>query len=316
MVRRGTSLTPGESEALARLLADPLFEVIPLRNLEDEAAHLPPGSLVSVTASPAKGLGATLDWAARLAAAGHRAIPHLSARMVRDRAELAELLARARASGLTRAFVVGGDADEPGDFPDGLSLLRAMAELGHPFTTLGAPGYPQGHATIPGPALLAALEAKAPYVDHVTTQMDFDAGAVASWVRARRAAGLGLEVVVGVPGVADPMRLLGIATRIGVADTKRFLGKNLRFAAGLARSGGLYRPTGFVEALAPLLAEPGAGVSGLHLYTFNGVGATDAWRREELERLGDGGGLAGSGTGSAPPLSRRDLPPLGDPTVR
>ncbi len=94
-----------------------------------------------------------------------------------------------------------------------------------------------------------------------------------------------LDVVVGVPGVADPKRLMGIAARIGVADTKRFLAKNLRFAAGLARSAGLYRPTGFLDGLAPLAADPAAGVTGLHLYTFNGVDATDAWRREQLERL-------------------------------
>jgi len=133
--------------------------------------------------------------------------------------------------------------------------------------------------------LLAALDAKAPFVEHVTTQMGFDPAAVSRWVTARRAAGLTCEVVVGVPGVADPVRLAGIAARIGVRDTKRFVVGNLRFAAGLARSGGLYRPTGFVRGLGPLLADPAGGVTGLHLYTFNGVDATDAWRREQLERL-------------------------------
>ena len=289
-VGRGGALSSAQRGALTRLLEDPIFEVIPLKNLEDEAAKLPPGSLVSVTASPAKGLGATLDWAARLAAAGHRAIPHLSARMVRDRGELAELLAQARAAGLTRAFVVGGDAEGPGEFPDGLALLRAMTDLGHPFTVLGVPAYPQGHATIPEPALLDALEAKTPFVHHATTQMDFDASRVATWIAVRRAAGLRLDIVVGVPGVADPVRLAGIAARIGVRDTRRFLGKNLRLATTLAKSGGLYRPTGFVEHLGPLAADPGAGVTGLHLYTFNGVGVTDAWRREELARLADPAG--------------------------
>jgi methylenetetrahydrofolate reductase (NADPH) len=284
MARRPVLSEP-ERAAAARLLADPIFEVIPLRNLDEQAAHLPPGSLVSVTASPAKGLGATLEWAERLAAAGHRAIPHLSARMVRDRVDLAELLARARAARLERAFVVGGDAEHPGLFPDGLSLLRAMAEIGHPFTVVGCPGYPEGHASIPEPALLAALVAKAPHVRHVTTQMGFDPGAVAAWVRARRAAGMALDVVVGVPGVADPKRLLGIAARIGVKDTRRFLTRNLRFATGLARSAGMYRPTAFLDGLAPLLADPAAGVTGLHLYTFNGVDVTDGWRREQLERL-------------------------------
>jgi len=285
MARRPAPRSEPQRAAVARALADPIFEVIPLRNLEEQAAHLPAGSLVAVTASPAKGLGATLDWAERLAAAGHRAIPHLSARMVRDRWELADLLARVRAAGLTRGFVVGGDAESPGEFPDGLSLLRAMAELGSPFSRLGCPAYPEGHATIPAPVLLAALEAKAPFVEHVTTQLGFDPAAVSSWVTARRAAGLTCEVVVGVPGVADPVRLAGIAARIGVRDTRRFLAGNLRFVTGLARSGGHYRPTGYVDGLAPLLADPDGGVTGLHLYTFNAVDATDAWRREQLERL-------------------------------
>ncbi len=272
--------------ALGVVLNDPIFELLPLKSIADQIPHLPVGARVSVTASPAKGMDATLDWAARLQADGFRAIPHLSARMIADRSTLAGLLDRARAAGLTHAFVVGGDADEPGEYLDGLTLLRAMAELGHPFTTVGCPAYPQGHPDIPEAALAAALRDKAPYVAHVTTQMDFDTGAIARWVRARRAESFAPDVVVGVPGVADPQKLLSIAARIGVKDAKRFLVKNLRFVTGLAKSGGFYKPTGFVEALAPLIADPAARVSGLHLYTFNAVGATEAWRQSMLERLG------------------------------
>jgi methylenetetrahydrofolate reductase (NADPH) len=271
--------------ALAGVLADPIFELLPLKSIGDQVPHLPAGARVSVTASPNKGIDATLDWAARLQADGFRAIPHLSARMIASRDVLAGLLARARDAGLTHAFVVGGDADEPGEYLDGLSLLRAMTELGHPFTTIGCPAYPQGHPDIPAEALAAALRDKAPFVQHVTTQMDFSAAAVATWVRARRAEGFAPEVVVGVPGVADPQKLLSIAARIGVKDAKRFLVKNLRFVTGLARSGGFYKPTGFVEALAPLVADPASRVTGLHLYTFNAVEATEAWRREMLARL-------------------------------
>jgi methylenetetrahydrofolate reductase (NADPH) len=238
-----------------------------------------------VTASPAKGIDATLDWAARLQADGFRAIPHLSARMIASQDVLSGLLARSRDAGLTRAFVVGGDADEPGEYLDGLSLLRAMTELGHPFTTIGCPAYPQGHPDIPDAALAEALRDKAPFVAHVTTQMDFDTAAIARWVRARRAEGFEPEIVIGVPGVADPQKLLSIAARIGVKDAKRFLVKNLRFVTGLARSGGFYKPTGFVEDLAPLVADPAARVTGLHLYTFNAVEGTEAWRQSMLETL-------------------------------
>ena len=281
--RRG--LDAAASAALAAALDDPIFELLPLKSLPEQIPHLPAGARVSVTASPAKGIDATLDWAVRLQADGYRAIPHLSARMIPDRATLARLLDRAREGGLTHAFVVGGDADEPGAYLDGLSLLTAMDELGHPFTTLGCPGYPQGHPDIPDEALESALRDKARYVDHVTTQMDFDVKAIAAWVQRERDAGLRPEVVVGVPGVADPHKLLSIAARIGVKDAKRFLVKNLRFVTGLAKSGGFYKPTGFVEGIAPLLADPYARVTGFHLYTFNAVEATEDWRRSMLESL-------------------------------
>jgi methylenetetrahydrofolate reductase (NADPH) len=281
--RRG--LGDASRGALRAVLADPIFELLPLKSIADQVAHLPSGARVSVTASPAKGIDATLDWAARLQADGFRAIPHLSARMIRDRPTLAGLLERARDAELAHAFVVGGDADEPGEYLDGLSLLVAMTELGHPFTTLGCPAYPQGHPDIPDAALAQALRDKAAYVEHVTTQMDFDTTAIERWVRARRAEAFEPDVVIGVPGVADPQKLLSIAARIGVKDAKRFILKNLRFVTGLARSGGFYKPTGFVEALAPLVADPAARVTGFHLYTFNAVEATETWRQSMIERL-------------------------------
>jgi methylenetetrahydrofolate reductase (NADPH) len=92
-------------------------------------------------------------------------------------------------------------------------------------------------------------------------------------------------VVIGVPGVVDPQKLLSIAARIGVKDAKRFLVKNLRFVNGLAPRGDFYKPTSFVEALGPLVADPSARVAGLHLYTFDAVEATEAWRRSMLEKL-------------------------------
>jgi methylenetetrahydrofolate reductase (NADPH) len=284
--RRGGLDEAGRS-ALRRVLAEPIFELLPLKSTAEQVPHLPVGARVSVTASPAKGIDATVDWAIRLQADGFQAIPHLSAHQIRDRTTLAGLLERAREGGLTEAFIVGGDSHDPGEYRDGLSLIRAMVELGHPFSTLGCPAYPQGHPTIPDAALAAALRDKAPYVASVTTQMDFDTAVIAGWVRARRSEGFVPEVVIGVPGVADPQKLLSIAARIGVTDARKFLLKNLRFVTGLARSGGFYKPTGFIEDLAPLIADPSARIAGLHLYTFNAVAASEAWRQSMLEKVAD-----------------------------
>lgn len=285
LFRRRSEMSAPASEALARLLAAPTFELIPLKNSLRLAAALPPRSRVSVTASPVKGLESTVELCEQLQAAGFRAVPHLSARMIRDRSHLADLLARLRAGGVQRAFIVGGDVKEPGDFADGLALLRAIAESGHSFAEVGIPCYPQGHPFITDAALLGALREKLTYATYMTTQLCFDPGAIAAWIAARRSEGTVLPVHLGLPGVTEPQRLLAISARIGVADTHRFLTKNLRFVARLVRSGGFFRPDGLLEGMAPQIADPGAGIVDLHLYTFNAVQLTETWRGRYLARL-------------------------------
>jgi methylenetetrahydrofolate reductase (NADPH) len=285
LFRRRTTLSAPAGEALAALLLAPTFELVPLKHAIDQARFLPTGSTVSVTASPAKGIEATVALCEELQAAGFRAVPHLSARMVRDRAHLAALIAWLEGAGVDRAFVVGGDAKEPGDFPDGLALLRGMAEIGHPLSEIGIPCYPQGHPFIADRLLLDALKAKASFASYMTTQLCFDPGAIATFIAARRAGGIALPVHVGVPGVAEPHRLLAITARIGVADTHRFLTKNMRFVARLLRSGGFYRPDALLEGLAPHAANPDAGIVDLHLYTFNAVEPTERWRLAYIARL-------------------------------
>src|SRR5207244_2269707 len=179
--RRGR-LADDDRLALATILADPTFELLPLKNAAEQEAALPRGARVSVTASPAKGLEATIALCVHLEAAGFRAVPHLSARMVRDEQHLRDLLGPLSDAGIDRAFVVGGDAEEPGAYPDGLSLLRAMADLGLAPTEIGVPCYPQGHAFIPDDALLAALHAKSEFAGYMTTQLCFDPTAIATWI--------------------------------------------------------------------------------------------------------------------------------------
>jgi methylenetetrahydrofolate reductase (NADPH) len=285
LFRRRSSVSPTRAAALTGVLRAPTFELVPLKNALDQAAFLPAGSTVSITASPAKGIEATVALSEQLQARGFRAVPHVSARMIRDRAHLVDLIAWLEGAGVDRAFIVGGDAKEPGAYPDGLSLLRAMAEIGHPLAEIGIPAYPQGHAFIADGVLLDALVAKAPFASYMTTQLCFDPEAIATWLAARRGEGITLPVHLGLPGVAEPQRLLAISARIGVADTHRFLVKNTRFIARLIRSGGFYRPDGLLEGLAPTIADPAAGVVDLHLYTFNAVDLTERWRHAYLDQL-------------------------------
>jgi RNA polymerase sigma factor (sigma-70 family) len=77
-------------------VANPIYELVPVSGFQEAAAALPPHASVTVTASPRLGVDATLDAAEWLAAQGHDVCPHLAARAVRDRAHLADLLARLR----------------------------------------------------------------------------------------------------------------------------------------------------------------------------------------------------------------------------
>jgi methylenetetrahydrofolate reductase (NADPH) len=242
------------------------------------------GATVSVTASPGKGIQATVELAIELEQAGLRAIPHLSARMIRDRAHLAELLARIGDAGIDRAFVVGGDADEPGEYLDALALIRAMADMGRLPAEVGIGCYPQGHPDIPT-RRRAGLRDKAPFAAYMATQLCFDPKAIASFIAARRAEGIGVPVKIGLPGVAEIPKLLSISARIGVKDASKFVLKNARFVGELLRSGGIYRPTKLVRDLAPLIADPAAAVLGFHVYTFNNVPATVEWRDHLLGDL-------------------------------
>jgi methylenetetrahydrofolate reductase (NADPH) len=280
--RRRSPVDPHAREALLGLLAEPKFELIPLKSALAQAELLPAGSLVSVTSSPARGIEATVELCENLAARGFRAVPHLAARSIRDRAHLAGLLRRLDGAGVDRAFVVAGDGADAGEFPDGLSLLREIAELGHEFGEVGIPCYPEGHPSIPTERLLEALSAKAPFVHYMTTQLCLDTGAIASWLTDRRAAGIALPVYIGIPGPVEIHKLVTMIARIGVTDSRRFLAKNAGLAGRMLLQPRGFRPDGLLQGVAALAADPGAAVLGLHLYTFNEVEATEAWRLRYL----------------------------------
>jgi methylenetetrahydrofolate reductase (NADPH) len=280
--RTRASLSEAERAALKRVVADALFELIPLKNVLERAEALPPGSTTTVTASPSHGIEATFDVCEALVARGHDAVPHLSAHMIRDEGHLRELLDRARAAGLTRAFVVGGDAKDRGTFHDGLHLLRAMDEMGHPFREIGVPCYPEGHVAIDDATLLQALKDKQRLATSMTTQMGFNPGAVTSWLRRMRGEDITLPCILGVPGVAELTKLMAVSARIGIADSARYLQKNKKMVGHLMRRGS-FGPDAFLEALAPTIADPTMDVRGIHIFTFNQVEQTATWQRSMLD---------------------------------
>jgi methylenetetrahydrofolate reductase (NADPH) len=240
------------------------FEVMPFARAVEEAAQLPEPVRLTVTCSPRHGPDESVEIGTRLRALGHSVTIHLAARMVRDRDHLDALLAAMADAGMDDAFVIGGDATPPaGPYASAVELLPLVAEHPRRPATLGIAGYPEGHPLIDDDELRRAFAAKAPLADYVTTQLCFDPAAILRF--AERAEP---PVVVGLPGLVDPRRLLEISVRVGVGPSLRYLRKQ-RGLRNLLRLS-----TASADRLYDSLAPH---VDAFHFFTFNRLLDTWSW---------------------------------------
>ena len=254
---------------------------MPFGATERELAAIAPETVVTVTCSPKHGIDQTLDVSSRLAGRGFAVVPHIAARMIIDRDHVERIGDRLRSSNYREVFVIGGDCTPPiGRYTSAARLLDELVPQ-IPGVRIGVAGYPEGHPLIRDDALLAALREKQASAAVIVTQICFDARATGAWIRRIRAADVHLPVMIGVPGVVDRRRLLELSARVGVGASARYLRKNLRLVRTLLRSP-TYNPDQFINNLVPEISDANLGVIGLHIFTFNQVAATEAWRARGL----------------------------------
>ncbi|NNN34443.1 5,10-methylenetetrahydrofolate reductase [Streptomyces sp. S3(2020)] len=272
---------------LRALLDSVRYEVLPARATEDKVlAHVPRDVVVTVTASPVKGLEPTLALSERLAAHGYRVVPHVPARLLRDEVHLKEVSDRLRECGVDDVFVPAGDADPPaGAYEGALPVLRALGELGGPFTRVGVTGYPESHPLIHDDITIQSMWDKREHATYIVSNLCFDPRVLGEWVARLRRRDVTLPVHVGVAGPVQRAKLLAMATKIGVGESTRFLTKHASWFVRFAAPGG-YAPERLLTRAEQALTAPAAGVAGLHLFTFNQIAETERWRRGLLERLG------------------------------
>ena len=277
------------NKVLAQLLDQAYLEVIPTRTIMDRLVHIPQHCYIGITCSPVNGLEPTLELVEKLRALpGHRQlklIPHIAARMIRDKGHLREILARLEDARVEGIFVPGGDAPEPiGIYGDSLEVLKDMAEIGHNIEDVGVAAYPEGHPLISDQELLRFLKEKQPLATYLVTQMCFDSQTLVNWLRSIREAGITLPAWLGLPGVADMSKLISLSFRIGVGQSL----KQLKKQKGLLKkiiSTRPYQPDDLLEGLRPYVNDPELIVPGFHLFSFNDVERTEKWRVETCEKL-------------------------------
>ncbi len=279
-------ISDAEKHALAATVREAYMEIFPTDTVEAKLDVLEPGSYVAVTCSPAKGVEATLDMSERLANRGFKIVPHIAARMVKNKAHLGEIMVRLNDLPIVSIFVPGGDAPKPaGVYSKALELLRDIADFEHRFTEIGIAGHPEGHPAVSNEVLFEEMRQKQQYSNYIVTQMCFDAEIIGKWVRDIRSGGITLPVWLGLPSVSNRASLMTTSLRIGVGNSLRYLKNNGKIVARLLQSRN-YRPDDLLIELAPYLADPELKIQGHHIYCFNQVEKAEQWRRAFLAELG------------------------------
>ena len=127
--------------------------------------------------------------------------------------------------------------------------------------------------------LIEQLLAKQEFANYLVTQMCFDAARINSWLREIRGRGVHFAAWLGMPGAADRASLIKTSLRIGVGDSVRFLKRQGKRAAQLMAAKE-YLPDNLQLELASTIADPDLNVAGQHVFCFNQVERSEAWRHE------------------------------------
>jgi methylenetetrahydrofolate reductase (NADPH) len=241
-------------------------------------AAVPAGTRVNVTYLGNEDLALRVAAARAIAGHGLVPVPHLSARRLTSRDDLAEHLTRLRPR---EVFVIGGDPARPhGPFPDALSVIESGLLEEHGVRRVSIAGYPEGHPGIPDEVLWPALAAKHAALTarglagDVITQFGFDVDPVLDWVQSVRERGIDAPIRIGVPGPAGVRRLLRYAARFGVGTSAAIAAKYGLSLTDLVATAG---PGRFLRALASDYHPATHGRIALHFYTFGGLRATAEW---------------------------------------
>jgi methylenetetrahydrofolate reductase (NADPH) len=122
---------------------------------------------------------------------------------------------------------------------------------------------------------------KSRHATYIASQICFDSKVTVAWVNNVWARGTQLPILIGIPGVVPRAKLLRVSTRIGIGESMRYLRKHHNFVTRFFRPGG-FSPDTLIKGLAPALADPEQKIAGFHIFTFNDLADTEAWRQRKL----------------------------------
>ncbi|MCV3272063.1 methylenetetrahydrofolate reductase [Roseobacter sinensis] len=281
-------LTPTNPE-VETFLQGYSIEVMPrtAEKVENFRDLLPEGTRVYVAHIEGTPIDDMVATAKRLNADGYPVMPHFPARIIKDRATLADWIARYQGEAdVKQALLLAGGVARPhGDFDSSMQLMETglFDEAG--FERLHVAGHPEGNRDIDADGSMtnvtAALKWKNDFQSRtdaqmaIATQFAFDAKPIIAWADDLAAQGITLPIHIGIAGPAKLQTLIKFAIACGVGPSLKVLQKRAMDVTKLLLP---YEPTDVLGVLAAhKAAHPDFNITNVHFFPLGGIKTNATW---------------------------------------
>lgn len=290
--RKETPTTQTHGAEVEALLQGYSIEVMPrtAEKVDDFKALLPAGTRIYIAHIEGTPIEEMVSTASRLAADGFNVMPHFPARIIKDKATLADWIARYQGeANVKQALLLAGGVAQPhGDFSDSMQLLESDLFDQAGFERLHVAGHPEGNRDIDTDGSTqnvdAALKWKNDFQSRtdakmaLATQFAFDAKPIIAWADALNDAGITLPVHIGIAGPAKLQTLIKFAIACGVGPSLKVLQKRAMDVTKLLLP---YEPTDVINELAlHKAANPDFNITHVHFFPLGGIKTNANWAIE------------------------------------
>lgn len=289
--RKETPSDATNSPQVEAFLKEYSIEVMPrtAQKVEDFRDLLPQGTRVYIAHIEGTPIEEMVATAKRLAADGFNVMPHFPARIIKDRATLANWIAmyQGEADIKQALLLAGGVATPHGDFSDSMQLMETglFDETG--FERLHVAGHPEGNRDIDATGTAgvdAALKWKNDFQTRtdakmaIATQFAFEAKPIIAWADSLAESGITIPVHIGIAGPAKLQTLIKFAIACGVGPSLKVLQKRAMDVTKLLLP---YEPTEVLAELAAhKAANPDFNISHVHFFPLGGIKTNANWAIE------------------------------------
>ena len=230
--------------------------------------------------------------AKRLNDEGFTVMPHIPARVIKNKAMLGDWLSMYQnEAGVDEALLIAGGSPKPiGDYDSSIKLIESgLFDLAG-FKRLHIAGHPEGNKDIDPDGEIKnvseALSWKQEFSKRtdaemaIATQFCFDANVVKKWMDDIKDDGIDIPIHIGIAGPAKLQTLLKFSIECGIGSSMKILTKRAKDITKLLLP---YEPTQVLKELAEYKAkDPKFNIEQVHFFPFGGVKQTSDWVREVL----------------------------------